>query len=167
MEEKRKSRNIPIQDYISILQLEYLSYMLRSKIYRSPFKEKYIDFCEKKKETIKTITLKVGRASIFTDDHIKQKYADEFFNNAGLPNFQYRDDYQRGVLGIHDKKSFFSVGTRVEFDGREYYVSRNLCYKDDNMPDMLCIQQSPDVPWIRVCVNDVRRIDQFDLIEEL
>lgn len=165
MEEKRKSRNIPIQDYISILQLEYLSYLVRSRIYRSPFKEKYEEFCKKKQETIKTITLKVGRASIFTDEHIRDKYIEEFFNEKGLPNLQYRDDYQKSVLSIHDKKSYFSPGTWVEYEGRQHFISRNMCYKDENLPDMICIKQSPDLPWIKVDIDEVTRTDYLKLVE--
>jgi hypothetical protein len=162
MEEKRKSRSIPIQEYISILQLEYLSYLVRSNLFEEPFASKYKEFCDKKESTIKSFALKEGRPCIFNNDHIKQKYIEEFFGESGLPNFKYRDEYQKENIGFYDKKYFFKEGVVVIYEGEEWVIDRNMCYRD-NSCNLISIKQKGK-PWKKVDISEVTRKDYLLLI---
>lgn len=163
MEEKRKSRNIPLQEYIPILQLEYLSYKVRSELYEAPFNEKYREFCKKKEETIRSFALKMGRPCIFTSKSLLDKYLADFFGDGfGLPNFKYRDEYQRQSISHFDRKCYFKEGDKIEYQGEEYLVSRNLCKKDSDVFNISIQQQGK--PWKIVDINELKRIDYLKLI---
>jgi hypothetical protein len=163
MEEKRKSRNIPLQEYISVLQFEYLSYKVRSKIFEQPYCDKYKEFCKKKKETIESFSLKMGRPCIFNNENVFQKYVDEFFRDGfGLPDFKYRDGYQEEQTSTFDAKYYFSEGVTVMYQGQEYFVSRNLC-KRGIQEKKISIQQKGK-PWKIVDIKEVMRVDYLKLI---
>ena len=164
MEEKRKSRDIPMQEYISILQLEYLSYLIRSKVFEEPFASKYQEFCNKKKETIESFSLREGRPCIFNSENIKEKYVKEFFakDGKGLPNFKYRDEYQKEYIGFYDKKYFFKEGVVVIYEGEEWFIDRNMCYRD-NSSTLISIKQEGK-PWKKVDISEVIRKDYLNLI---
>ena len=163
MEEKRKSRSIPLQEYISILQLEYLSYKVRSQIFDKPFSDKYKEFCDKKKETIESFSLKQGRKCIFNDQHMFDKYTEEFFGDGhGIPDFKYRDDYQRDNIGFYDIKYYFSEGTVVIYQDEEWAVSRNLYHRGDE--EILVSIKRKGSPWKKVNVKELVRKDYLKLI---
>lgn len=164
MEEKRKSRSIPLQEYISRLQLEYLSYFIRSKIFEQPFNEKYSEFCKKKKETIEGFSLKNGRPCIFNDDNIRNKYIKEFFGDGfGLPLFQYRDEYQKQNIGFYDKKYYFPEGIIVMYNNEEYTIHKNICRRSEEFEDSILIKKDEKSPWIKVPIKLVMRKDYLNL----
>ena len=96
----KKSRNIPMTDLFEILQYEFLSYYFRFKLYmRQEDKDKFEKYCKQKKDTVEKLCTRHGLYSIFTKEEKKRKYLDQFMGQSGLPNFTYRDDYQKSVLG--------------------------------------------------------------------
>jgi hypothetical protein len=111
-----KTRVIPIGDFYTRLQLEYICYKFRELIYQRPFdKKKFSDICVKKKEKIDQISLENCLPSIFNDPGQKDRYLKKFFGHNGLPNFCYRDDYQTRVKGHWDIFYYFIVGSSVRY----------------------------------------------------
>jgi hypothetical protein len=82
--------------------------------HRQEDKKKFNDICWKIKVKIENFGRRDCLPSIFTSDTFLQKYLDRFFNERGVPNFRYRDDYQRQVKGMWDKIYFFYKGTNVD-----------------------------------------------------
>jgi hypothetical protein len=111
-----RTRIIPIGDFYTRLQLEYLCYKFRYLIYQRPFeKKKFADICAKKREKIDQIALENCLPSIFNHAGQREHYLQKFFKKAGLPNFCYRDDYQARVKGYWDVVYYFMVGTSVRY----------------------------------------------------
>jgi len=110
-----KSRHIPISEYYSILQLEYISFRLREAIYQKKYSEKYKPYCEGKKEKIESIALQNCLPSIFNSETSREKYLGKFFNEFGLPNFTYKNEDSKEKMGKWDKYYYFSPGTSVKF----------------------------------------------------
>jgi hypothetical protein len=114
MDQSTKSRDLPITDFYSTLQREYISYFVRSKIYPTEYAKKYENYCTLKRDKIEKIGLKNGLPSIFTLESIKNRYIDAFFNAFGLPNFEYRDDNSRKIMGKWDRVYYFGEGTSIK-----------------------------------------------------
>jgi len=111
-----RTRIIPISDYYTRLQLEYLSYRIRAAIYQRAFdKKKFTEICKKKREKIEQIALENCLPSIFNNTEQQRKYMGRFFGQTGFPNFCYRDDYQQSVKGYWDLYYYFIKGASVRF----------------------------------------------------
>lgn len=105
MENKiEKTRQISNYEFFEILQYEFLSYFLRSKIYERDCDISFFtETCNKKREKIQKLCIANCTKTIFSCPDKKKKYIENFLNNGGLPNFQYRDDYQKRIKGYWDK----------------------------------------------------------------
>lgn len=114
MDQVVKSRNLSLADFYSVLQREYIAYYVRSKIYPSEYAKKYEAYCVCKKEKIEKIGLKNGLPSIFNMQSLKDMYIDAFFNAFGLPNFEYRDDVSKKIMGKWDKEYWFGSGVSIK-----------------------------------------------------
>jgi hypothetical protein len=94
-------RNISILEYFKILQLEYLLYELRTKIY--PFKrdkEKYKKVVDFKIDKINNIAEKNSLTTIFDDDEKRKSIEKEFYTEFGVPiNLSKRDKYFYYYIG--------------------------------------------------------------------
>lgn len=109
-----KDRDISFSELYSNLQLEYISYKIREKIYvRAEDKKKFNDISAKKKSTIQQMSKRNRLPSIFNSEEQQEKYLNLFFNETGMPNFKYRDSYQLRVKGRWDKIYYFNRGTEV------------------------------------------------------
>ena len=109
-----RTRIIPISDFFTRLQVEYLCYKFRAMIYQRPFdKKKFMDICEQKKQKILQIALENCLPSIFNNEEQRRKYLNKFFNQSGCPNFCYRDEYQQRVKGYWDIVYYFVIGSSV------------------------------------------------------
>lgn len=114
-------------NFLQKLQLEYLTQFLRSKIYKD---EKYIriaaGIAEKKREKICMLGEKFGMKTIFSEGFPVTDFVNRFFwNSRGLPNFQYKDDEQRGVQWNYDAWYILFRGEKVVCDGALYKVVKN------------------------------------------
>lgn len=130
MELVTKSRDLSLTDFYSILQQEFISYFVRSKIYPPEYAKKYENYCICKREKIEKIGVKNGLPSIFNSTSIRNQYIDRFFNAYGLPNFEYRDENSIRIMGKWDKIYWFSDGTSIKIrdDGGMHLsiVKKNL-----------------------------------------
>lgn len=114
-EQKSKaSRDIPLAELYANLQLEYISYFLRSKIYCKDFAERYATVCLAKKDKIEKISNRNSLPSIFNDSIEKEKYIQKFLNVAGVPNFTYRDEIIKEKMGCWDGSYYFFQGSSVK-----------------------------------------------------
>lgn len=129
---KLKSRNIPLSDLYSCLQLEFISYFLRAKTYCKDFAAGYGEICIAKKEKIDKISEKNHLPSIFNDDHVKQRYLDKFFNEYGVPNFTYKDDQIKSKMNCWDRHYFFQKGCSVKFLCNEELLIGQVVHNDKN-----------------------------------
>jgi uncharacterized LabA/DUF88 family protein len=161
--EKRKSRNIPLMDYYEILQLEFLSYYFRHEFYeREQDKQKYFDFCKKKKESIEQLAFRNCFPSVFNDETYKEKYLNKFLGEKGMPNFTYRDEHQKLHLGYWDRVYFFKKGSEVLYQGNVWEVLVNLCQFDGEGGSVVIARDGK--PDIKVDYRDVQRvIDREDI----
>lgn len=108
LREKKKSRSISAQDHYTLLQIEYLNYYCRLKTYKREVDvNKFLDICRMKREGIEYMSRKNCLPNIFKNEERLIKYIDKFLNEWGMPNFNYRDDYQKKVKGHWDKIYFF------------------------------------------------------------
>lgn len=111
----QKSRNIPLTEYYSVLQIEWLSYHIRRKLYRKDFIESYNRICSGKKDKIDGISKKNCLPSIFTDKVYRDKYISQLIPDFGIPNFQYKDKETEAKMKRWDIFYYFSKGTSVKF----------------------------------------------------
>lgn len=109
-----KSRNLPLGEFYSILQKEYISYYVRSKIYPEGYAEKYRGYCLLKYDKIMAISTNNSLPSIFTNAAYRNMYISDFINAYGLPNFEYRDDVSLKIMGRWDKMYWFGAGVSVQ-----------------------------------------------------
>jgi len=109
-----KSRDIPLTQLYSQLQLEYISYFLRSKIYCKDFAENYRTICEAKKLKIDKISSRNTLPSIFNNEETKERYIKEFLNEFGVPSFTYRDAAIDKKMSCWDRWYYFCKGTSVK-----------------------------------------------------
>ena len=161
----KKDRDIPFSDWLQIMQLEYISYRLRAKLYRHHKDiKKFNDIAEKKKPTILKVTEDNHLPSIFDSLEIREHLLSKFFNEYGLPNFRYRDEYQRNhPTGRNrwDRCYYFSPGTSVKVITDNGIVT-GIIDGYDWKNDIVMVNQSMSVPSI-----NVTRIFDKKFIKEL
>jgi len=110
----QKTRDIPLSKLYYNLQLEYISYFLRSKIHCKDFAENYKNICVAKKEKIEKISSMNGLPSIFNDSLVKAKFIKDFLNDFGTPNFTYKDEVTKNAMERWDRNYYFCKGTSVK-----------------------------------------------------
>lgn len=165
--ELKKNRDIPLTDFYTNLQLEYLSYYMRGKIYkRQEDLKKFSDICEKKREKIEGLSRKNCLPSIFNNKTYRERYLNLFIGEFGLPQFQYRDDYQRKIKGMWDKKYYFNEGTnvKVNVDG---VVDVGVVINNDYENGMVTVRLSMDKSEIELLYDNVQRVFPENFFEDL
>ena len=110
-----KSRHIPITELYSNLQMEYISYFVRSKIYFNDFSKNYSKICQQKKEKIDNISSRNHLPSIFNNESIRDKYVQKFLGDFGFPNFSYKDSVVKEKMQKWDRFYYFGSGVSVVF----------------------------------------------------
>ena len=132
MEKKKRyvlddNRSESRKNFLIKLQLEYLTQKLRSQIYRN---ERYAkvasDIAAKKKNKILELSIKFNLQCMFNSYHDIENFICQYFwNDLGLPNFQYKDDEQRRVQRNYDCWYLLYRGTNVMYKGNEAKVLVN------------------------------------------
>lgn len=121
-----KSRNLSNEEYLKILQLEYLSHKLRALIYQRPeFKKMNNDIAEKKREKIINLSDKFRLINIFESDFCFELFwKNDFLNDKGLPNFQYNPK-NKDSIEYWDKFYSFYPKSKVFYKGKEFVIKKN------------------------------------------
>ena len=122
----RKENKNKQKKFIHVLQLEYLTHKLRSNIYLD---EKYAkasaEIADKKKKKIMEVGAKFGIKTIFDGVDINLFIKENFWNNQGLPNLQYKDKEQARVQGNYDCWYLLYRGSKIKYLGEDYSVISN------------------------------------------
>jgi hypothetical protein len=161
MADVTKSRNLSGEDYYDIVQLEWITWQVRHLIYDRPEdKEKYKKWAEGKKEKINEYSEKNGIKSIFNSPEIRDFYVGRFFNESGLPNFQYRSEDQRNQLSKWDKFHYFCKGLEVEVEGDLVTIYWNLL--DENSVEVI------ENGKVKICpYNQIKRNFKKELLKTI
>lgn len=124
--ENLKSRDIPVNDLFYYLQLEWISYNIRSKIYERGIDiKRFTDICKMKKEKIDMFSLRNSVPSIFSKKERMEKYLNEFYSNENTtPKFQYTPKNKES-LSKWDKNYFYKAGLFVYFNGELVQILTN------------------------------------------
>lgn len=145
-----KSRNLTNQEFVNILQLEYLSQRLRAIIYETPhFKKMSGDIAEKKKAKIIDLTTKFHFPSIFDSDiALELFFQKDFLKESGKPNFQYVPSSEKSV-SYWDSYYLFQKGRIVIYNEKEYKVI-------ENRPNENIVILKVNEGFLEVPYNDVK-----------
>lgn len=122
------SRRLPISEFLRVLQLEYLSYVLRSLIYTEPiFVKMNEEIAKKKRDKIKNLSEKFKLLSIFDSEELFRFFLEkEFLQEFGLPKFQYGTDPKKKLsVFYYDKYYVLKESSKVDYRGQIYLVKRN------------------------------------------
>lgn len=115
MSQKNSSRDIPLAELYSALQMEFIAYFVRSKIYRKDFADNYIKVCDQKRVKVDNISARNSLPSIFTNSDIKEKYIKKFIGLSGTPAFTYKDSDIKYKMERWDRFYYFCPGTSISF----------------------------------------------------
>lgn len=163
----RKDRDIPIADFYTNLQLEYLSYYMRGKVYKRPEDlKKFADICGKKREKIEGLSRKNCLPNIFNNELYRERYINLFIGEFGLPQFQYRDDYQRKVKGMWDKKYYFGEGVNVKVNINDL-VDVGVVMSNDHEAQKATIRLSMDKKEVTLLYDNIQRVFPERFFEDL
>lgn len=163
----RKDRDIPITDFYTNLQLEYLSYYMRGKVYKRPEDlKKFADICEKKREKIEGLSRKNCLPNIFNNELYRERYINLFIGEFGLPQFQYRDDYQRKVKGMWDRKYYFGEGVNVKVNINDL-VDVGVVMSNDHEANKATIRLSMDKKEVTLLYDNIQRVFPERFFEDL
>lgn len=136
----RKTRNLPIYDFLEILQLEYISFKIRRLTYPIPkHKLFWQGIMEAKKKKIEEISSKNKLPNIFNDPYIEEQVESKFYINS-TPNFLYRDEDFRKRWEEWDLYNYYAknqqvsvetdegskVGYIVDYKTRDPYIYVNI-----------------------------------------
>ena len=159
---KVKTRDISFPDYFSRKQLEFISYRTRFLIYteREEDKIKFHEICDKVRKTIDDMAWKNMKKSIFSSDVMLKKYCDEFFNEFGMPNFQYRDAYQEKVKGHWDKWYWWYPGTEIELENGIRCIVKRFNSKTD---EINAYHKDDSEIYVKLHMSGAKRILEFDI----
>jgi len=122
--EKRKSREQKFTEFYECIQLEYIVAELRYNIYPDgPRRDKSLEIMEAKKGRIIDMAIRNRSKVIFEgvklgfQDLYSEKLRNDLYERVvgrGVPDFMYRDSYQREKLTKYDLVNYFKYGK--EFD---------------------------------------------------
>lgn len=150
-----KKESYSKEEYMNLVQMEYFSFLLRSKIYEEPYSKWASDIAKKKLDKLKMLKRENKRVRCVldsTEEHNKI-LKDQFLNNLGLPNFRYKPDQEK-FQKYHDIRSIFKNITNVEKDKKVYDVVEQ---KGD------CLLISREGETREVLIKDVK-INLYDLL---
>lgn len=121
------NRNLSMLDYLKQLQLEFLLYELRIKIYpKSEDRTKFKGILEYKENKIIDICQKNGLDNIFTSGEILKEIEGEFYDQFGNPqSLNNKDKYH--YLGLGADFSFRGRGVKLE----SYDLENQTCKVKD------------------------------------
>jgi hypothetical protein len=113
MSSKIKSRNLSIYEYFQILQIEWLSADLRSRIYPRKDQQYWDKVKQGKEQVVNKIAEKNHLPTIFTDEEMKRIFELKLFGVEGFPKFSYRDEENEARQKPFDLIYYYSKGAEV------------------------------------------------------
>lgn len=123
-----KDRDLPITDYLDILQREYVVAEIRHKIYPKIGDKKYWEkVMIGKRKKIEDICFRNKIQNIFNDQAEKERIYLDIYSENGLPNFSYINDDQKfgkgEFPGLEETDIFYyyadGADVRVDYSDRK------------------------------------------------
>jgi hypothetical protein len=113
-----KSRDLPVLELLARLEVEYVVWELRRKIYpERRMKDYYEKGMAMKKERILDISLRNNISNIFVDEKRKQRAYFEVYGDKGFPNFHYKDECLKDMLEAKDIANYYCIGSDIRIEG--------------------------------------------------
>jgi len=110
-----KTRNLSVYEYLKELQIEYIVFELRKKIYSSSKDKNYFDkVLGFKKPKIEDIALRNSLKTIFENLEMKKSYSQKVYRE-GYPDFHYKTEEQREEFENKDLQYYYAIGSDVRF----------------------------------------------------
>lgn len=163
-EQKReKTRDLHIYDYLEILQVEYVSAELRSKIYPKAKdkayyrervmvgkKEKIFDICSPERNP--------GLPNIFTNEDEKARIYNLVYNDWGLPNFHYRNDEHEEMFAHQDFENYYMSNSKIRIKQENGEVNVGTLVKVDKKNDIAVIKERGQEKCRQISLKHIARI---------
>lgn len=128
-----EKKKLSLSEFLRILQLEYLTYKVRSLIFDKAEIIKFnLDIARMKKEKILGLQKKFHIATIFDSlESFMNFYNNEFLNkDTNSCNMQYSlDEKKKEAQEKWDRIGLYKAGTKVIYQNQECLVFRNLQFK--------------------------------------
>ena len=128
MQSKVKSRNLSVYEFFQILQEEWLTAELRSRLYPKSYKAFWDKVKEGKGRIINEIAEKNHLPTIFTDNEMRHIFERKMYGIQGLPIFCYKNEEDRIKQEPLDLTYYFAIGTEVrceEFDEQKIGIIKS------------------------------------------
>lgn len=156
-EETCEDKRLRHRQFLTRLQLEYLTHKLRSSIYRNgTYASVAADIAKKKRLKIIELSVKFNVDSIFTPGYNVAEFVEKnFWGKKGLPAFQYKDEEQRRVQGNYDRWYILYRDTKVLYKGTIMEVVSNNPAKEE-------VKIRGSKGDFLVKYNDITIINNFD-----
>jgi hypothetical protein len=113
MQSKKKSRSLSAYQFFQILQVEWLTADLRSRLYPKKDKEFWNKVKEGKEKIISQIAEKNHLPTIFSDEEMKRIFEYKMYGQEGFPTLCYKDDIDKIKQEPLDLAYYYSKGSEV------------------------------------------------------
>lgn len=113
---KTKSRNLSVYEFFQMLQVEWLSADLRSRLYPKSYKDFWNKVKEGKAKTINEIAEKNRLPTIFTDDEMKRIFENKMYGIEGFPIFSYKNDEDKAKQEPLDLIYYYAKDSEVRYE---------------------------------------------------
>lgn len=155
-----KSRDLHLPDLFRLLQLEWITYKVRSVIYdRDCDIKKFNDILKMKEDKINKFALRNSVPSIFSSREKLDKYLELFYpttgDNKNKAQFQYTPNNINSYT-MFDRLLFYRKGEHVDVDGENCEITYNdnvkcelvLKFPDGIMKKLPYNQSRKDISYI-------------------
>jgi hypothetical protein len=156
-----KSRNIPLIDFLEALQIEYIVAEIRSKIYYKPKDKSYWKdrVMTGKKDKITHITVNnPSMDNIFNSTDERDRVRGKIIKKFGLPNFHYKDDFQRLELEHKDFYAFFSKGAEIIVKTSETETEKGVIVRAAPDRQLVTVKLRGEAENKVVHINNISRL---------
>lgn len=155
MQSKDKSRSLSAYQFYQILQQEWLSADLRSRLYPKKDKEYWNKVKEGKEKIINQIAEKNHLPTIFIDEEMKRIFELQMYGIEGIPKFSYKNEADRLKQEPLDLTYYFSKGAEVRC---EVYGEQKIGLIRSYQPYSDTVAVTVDNAVVKFPVNKVTRI---------
>lgn len=156
-----KTRDLPLLQFLEVLQIEYVVAELRSKVYykakdKTYWRERVMSGKQQKISDI--VSRNPGIPTIFNSPQEKERIKSVVIPEFGFPNFHYKDEEQRLELEFKDYQNYYSKNSevRVKVSEKEVKTGNSIYLSPDRQ--FLTVKFKGEEKKSVVHVSNVSRI---------
>lgn len=157
-----KTRDLPILDFLEILQIEYISAELRSKIYPNVNDKKYYKervMFHKKGKIQDICSRNPALPNIFIDSKEKQRVASKVYRDGwGFPDFHYKDEQHRELFASQDFYNYFMKDTDIRIKQEDDSAIVGVLINVDRKNNIAVIKAKGEEKCRKVSLDHIARI---------